>query len=102
MLSPSRRFVVVVLAFGILGIVPRALANERADPWKTVARYELVYQVRLRELAPAGGPVSLWVPYPAETPDQRVVAAHIDSPWPERLTREEKYGNKMVHLEGKA
>src|SRR5438094_838601 len=102
MLRPSGRFVVAVLAFGMAGVVIRALADERADPWKTVARYDLVYRVRLRELAPTAGEASLWVPYPAETPDQRVVAAHIDSPWPERLTREEKYGNRMVYLEGKA
>ena len=102
MLWPSRRFVVALLAFGMAGIVIRALADERADPWKTVARYDLVYRVRLRELPPAAGPVSVWVPYPAETPDQRIVTAHIDSPWPTRLTREEKYGNRMVYLEGKA
>ena len=78
MLWSSRRFLVAVLAFGMVGIVTRALADERADPWKTLARYDVVYRVHLRELAPAAGEVSLWVPYPAETPDQRIVAAHID------------------------
>src|SRR5256885_5279731 len=100
MLWPSRRFVIAVLAFGMAGVVIRALADERADPWKTLARYDLVYRVHLRELPPAAGEVHLWVPYPAETPDQRVVAEHIDSPWTQRLTREEKYGNRMVYLEG--
>jgi len=42
------------------------------------------------------------VPYPAETRDQKILDAHIDSPWPERLTREERYGNRMVYAEGKA
>jgi transglutaminase-like putative cysteine protease len=42
------------------------------------------------------------VPYPAETRDQKILDAHVDSPWPERLTREEKYGNRMVYAEGKA
>jgi transglutaminase-like putative cysteine protease len=79
----------------------RALADHRADPWKTVARYEVFYRVHLRDLAPSPEPVSVWVPHPAETPAQRVVAAHVDSPWPQRLTREEKYGNRMVYLEGK-
>src|SRR5207253_6680258 len=60
------------------------------------------YRVRLRELGSAADGVALWVPYPAETRDQRVLDASIDSPWPERLTREEKYGNRMVYAEGKA
>jgi transglutaminase-like putative cysteine protease len=98
---PSRSFVVAVLAFATGAVVTRVPADERADPWTSVARYELAYRVRLRELAPTGDDVSLWVPYPAETRDQRVVDAHVDSPWPERLTREEKYGNRMVYLEGK-
>jgi len=101
MLWPSPiRFLMAVLA--LAGLTVPALAEDRTDPWTTVARYELVYRVHVRELAPAGGEVSLWVPYPAENPDQRVVTAHIDSPWPERVTREEKYGNRMVYVQGKA
>src|SRR5437773_8917173 len=98
----SRRFVVTALALGTAPLVARAMAEERPDPWKSVARYELEYRVRLRELGPAAEGVALWVPYPAETRDQRVLDAGIDSPWPERLTREEKYGNRMVYAEGKA
>src|SRR5438552_19194901 len=102
MLWPSRRFVVAALALGAAPLVARAMAEERPDPWKSVARYQLEYRVRLRELGPAAEGVALWVPYPAETRDQRVLDARIDSPWPERLTREEKYGNRMVYAEGKA
>jgi transglutaminase-like putative cysteine protease len=93
---------VAALALGTAPLVARAIAGEPPDPWKSVARYELEYRVRLRELGPAAESVALWVPYPAETRDQRVLDSRIDSPWPERLTREEKYGNRMVYAEGKA
>jgi len=56
----------------------------------------------LRDVRRAPDAVALWVPYPAETRDQKILDAHTDSPWPERLTREEKYGNRMVYAEGKA
>src|SRR5437879_2894542 len=102
MLWPSRRFVVAALALGTAPLVGRAMAEEHPDPWKSVARYQLEYRVRLRALAPAAEGVALWVPYPAETRDQRILDARIDSPWPKRLTREEKYGNRMVYAEGKA
>ena len=99
---PSRRVVVAALALGTAPLVAQAMAEERSDPWRSVARYDLEYRVRLRELGSAPDRVALWVPYPAETRDQRVLDASIDSPWPERLTREEKYGNRMVYAEGKA
>jgi len=95
-----RRIARAVLALGTAGV---ALATTPPrDAWKGAARYGLEYRVRLRDLAAAPDAVALWVPYPAETPDQRVLDAHIDSPWPERLTREEKYGNRMEYVEGKA
>src|SRR5512132_2024981 len=71
-----------------------------SDPWKGAARYEFLYRVHLAGLTPAGTRASLWIPYPAENLDQRVVEARVDSPWPWRLTREEKYGNRMVYAEG--
>jgi hypothetical protein len=98
----SRKFVVAVLVLGMAPLVAGGMAENHPDPWKSVARYELEYRVQVREVAPAGEEVALWVPYPAETGDQRVVAAHVDSPWPERTTREEKYGNRMIYAEGKA
>jgi len=97
----SARFAVDALALGTAALVAPAMA-ERPDLWKSVARYELEYRVRVRDVGRAPDAVALWVPYPAETRDQRVLDAHIDSPWPERLTREEKYGNRMVYAEGKA
>lgn len=96
MLWPSRRFVVAALTLGAAQVLAQVVAAERPDPWKSIARYRLEYRVRLRELGPAAKDIALWVPYPAETRDQRVLEASIDSPWPKRLTREEKYGNRMV------
>src|SRR5438874_18470 len=84
MLWPSRRVVVAALALGTAPLLARAMAEERPDPWKSVARYELEYRVRLRELSPAPEGVALWVPYPAETRDQPLLDASIDSPWRER------------------
>src|SRR5262249_20945486 len=91
-----------VLVLGTAPLVARGMAENHPDPWKSVARYGLEYRVQVREVAPAGEEIALWVPYPTETGDQRVVAAHVDSPWPERTTREEKYGNRMIYTEGKA
>ena len=94
--SPGR-FAVAALALGTAGLASATVP--RLDLWKSTARYELEYRVQLRDVGRAPDTVALWVPYPAETRDQKILDAHVDSPWPERLTREETYGNRMVYAE---
>jgi hypothetical protein len=79
---PSRRVVVAALALGTAPLVAQAMAEERSDPWRSVARYDLEYRVRL-EVGSAPDRVALWVPYPAETRDQRV----LDYPYAEAQGR---------------
>ena len=93
----SGRFAVTALALGTAGLA--SATAQRPDLWKSTARYELEYRVQLRDVGRAPDAVALWVPYPAETRDQKILGAHVDSPWPERLTREETYGNRMVYAE---
>src|SRR5205823_12392784 len=93
----SGRLAVAELARGTAGLASATV--QRPDVWKSTARYELEYRVQLRDVGRAPDAVALWVPYPAETRDQKILDAHVDSPWPERLTREETYGNRMVYAE---
>jgi transglutaminase-like putative cysteine protease len=88
------RFVLVLLA--------AAVGVAAADPWKGVAGYEFEYRVPLAGIAGDGGRVRLWVPYPAENADQRVLGSDVESPWPWRITEEANYGNRMIYTEGDA
>jgi transglutaminase-like putative cysteine protease len=75
-------------------------AVTHADEWTDPARYKVEYRVDLPQLAvQTGQHVRVWVPYPASTPDQKVEAGTIESPWPYRLTRD-GLGNQVVYLEG--
>jgi transglutaminase-like putative cysteine protease len=82
-------------------LVSIAIAAQTQDPWKTVAGYEFEYRVPLSMVGEPGSTVSLWVPYPAENNDQRVLKATVESPWPWSLNREPKFGNRMIYTEGK-
>lgn len=84
-----------------LGITASVLGEAGSDPWKSPARYEFVYRVALSTLPADGRKVSLWIPYPAENRDQKLLSVEIDSPWPWKLNHEEKYGNRMIYAEGK-
>lgn len=86
----------------VIGMEGALLASPRENPWNSTALYEIEYSVKLGDLTPAGSHVALWVPYPAENRDQRVAEAKIESPWPWALHREDKHGNRMIHLEGAA
>jgi transglutaminase-like putative cysteine protease len=89
------------LALASAALAAGALARAADDPWKSTARYEFEYRVHLAELGPPGANIALWIPYPAENHDQRVLDARIESPWEHKLTREQRYGNRMVHAEGR-
>ena len=45
--------------------------------------------------------LALWIPYPAEDPDQKVLNADVRSPLPWEIRTERRFGNRMVFLQGK-
>ncbi len=81
----------------LLCAAPAGAVNEA---WQQPARYAFEYRVDLSTLsAPRPQQLRVWIPYPAETADQTLLAADIQSSWPHRLTRDAR-GNQMVYLEG--
>jgi hypothetical protein len=44
----------------------------------------------------------LWVPYPAQNRDQKILESKIDSPWKWSLRQDKKYGNDIVYSEGES
>ena len=72
----SGRFAVAALALGTAGLA--SATAQRPDLWKSTARYELEYRVQLRDVGRAPDAVALWVPYPAETRDQKILGAHVE------------------------
>lgn len=97
------RAAVSVLAVVLAMVAVKASrAGSDQNPWKGTAHYDFEYRVKLGALGPAGSKVELWVPYPTENRDQRIADARIESPWPWKLNRESKFGNRMIYVEGKA
>jgi len=84
------------VTFGLIA----AASGGVPDAWKMPARYELEYRVHLADLTAAGAKARLWVPYPADSRDQRILVVHMESPWPWTLQTEKKFGNRMVYNEG--
>lgn len=80
-------------------LVPPIDAEETSfDPWTEPARYEFVYRVDLGQLEAApGDALKLWIPTPAETSDQRVIAQQIEAPF-EVVEGADALGNRMLHV----
>jgi hypothetical protein len=85
-------------AASLLLASPLSAEEAAFDPWTESARYEFTYRVELGAIeAEAGDALALWIPLPAETPDQRVLAQHFDAPFDAHETRDAQ-GNRMLHL----
>ncbi|RMD84865.1 MAG: transglutaminase domain-containing protein [Candidatus Dadabacteria bacterium] len=77
-------------------------------PFDEARTYELVYNVfvpAMKAKADAdsqSGELSLWIPFPAEHRFQQVKDYTVSSPLKWKITREKKYGNRMVYIYGNA
>ena len=66
------------------------------SPWSRTV--EIGTTVTLEEIPRGSKRLEIWIPYPMETAYQEIAAARIDIPYPYEINREEKYGNRMIHL----
>jgi transglutaminase-like putative cysteine protease len=84
----------------LLFVATASGAMPSKDAWTQPARYRFAYVADFSKLAESKpGKLRVWLPYPPETKDQKIVAANIESPWPHRITSD-ALGNKIVYLEG--
>lgn len=75
-------------------------AAPSSDPWTEPARYQFDYRVDLSAVkAQVDAPLSVWVPFPADTPHQTVLSSTVSTTWPYTLARD-RFGNRILHIEG--
>jgi transglutaminase-like putative cysteine protease len=59
---------------------------------------ELRYHVNLLELRPEHGVADVWVPFPAQTPHQEVVASRVLGNFPTTMRFDPVHGNPILHF----
>ncbi|MBI2609049.1 MAG: transglutaminase domain-containing protein [Deltaproteobacteria bacterium] len=64
-------------------------------------KYAFTYEVVIAPSQKENKKLSLWIPYPVEDQAQKVFSFKSHSVWPVKLTQENKYGNRMIYIEGK-
>jgi transglutaminase-like putative cysteine protease len=88
------------LALGAALLIAVGVHATTNDPWTTPARYTFEYRVDFSKMQNGeAAPLRVWVPYPADTPHQKVLSASIESAWPHVLT-EDAMGNHVLSIEG--
>jgi len=66
------------------------------SPWTRTVEIKSTFTV---EGVPEGSKdISIWIPYPMETPYQEIKDVKIDFPYPYALNQDKKYGNRMIYL----
>ncbi len=77
-----------------------AWGGQPYDVWNRPARYAFTYRLEAAQLKETKAErLRIWLPYPAETDDQKILSAEVTSPWAHQV-KGDAFGNRMVHLEG--
>ena len=80
-----------------LSLLTIARPSAAADPPRTLTT-QFTYTVTV-PAPPAGtGALSVWLPLPSDSPWQTVSNVTVDAPAPSQVTREARFGNRMVYL----
>lgn len=85
----------VVIAAGCAA--PDAAAPKR--PWR---QFAIRYVAQVRGVPADAKVLRLWLPYPRESVHQEIAGLKVHSPYPHRLTRDKKHGNRIVYIHAKA
>jgi transglutaminase-like putative cysteine protease len=82
----------------VLAAAEPAAPSDPFDPWTDAARYRFTYRVELGQIAAEPGDrLRLWLPSPADTPDQRVLEHRVASPHA-AVEVEDALGNRIVSI----
>jgi transglutaminase-like putative cysteine protease len=77
-----------------------AWGEQPYDVWSRPARYAFTYRLEAASLkGTTAKRLRIWLPYPAETDDQKILSAEVTSPWAHQV-KSDAFGNRMVYLEG--
>ncbi len=60
-------------------------------------KFEITYTARVADVPEDAGRLDVWIPLPSDNTYQEVRLLEVESPVEYRITREGKYGNRMIH-----
>jgi transglutaminase-like putative cysteine protease len=98
LLGPSARARGALLGVGLLAILfaaPRARASDDALRARTFA---IEYDLTVNDIPDSAHALDIWVPLPQTTRNQTVHRLSIDGPRPMDVSREERFGNSILHF----
>ncbi len=67
-------------------------------PHSAVAQYEFTYHVTVPQQEAGVKSIKMWIPFPAENLEQKIVSHLISTNVPYQITKEDKFGNRMFFL----
>ena len=76
-------------------IAPPARGHSSAEPVRT---FRFTYSVAVRHIPAGARHVSIWIPVPQTDRHQRVLDVSVRSPLQYSFTREQRYGNRLLHV----
>jgi len=92
-----------VLAAAIVGALAQDTCNcggQNQTPAAKTLTTRFTYKAVVPEVPSGAKVVELWIPVPSDSRWQTVKDVQVTSPYPYRITQEQKFGNRMVYVRG--
>jgi len=93
-----QKFKILLLVFLLNSTLGHSSTNTNFSITK---KYRFDYKVEIPAADNATNTFKLWVPYPREDQFQKVLKFDVATDLKYKITKEKKYGNRMVYFEGK-
>jgi transglutaminase-like putative cysteine protease len=82
-------------ALGVTAAAPPGGGGPGQEATRTV---RFTYSVSVRDIPEGARKLSIWIPVPKTDPHQEVLDFAVEAPFDYAITREKRYGNRLLHL----
>lgn len=88
----------VVAAVLFAGAQEGCHCSKTSAPSERTLTTRFTYKAIVPDLPPSTKALDLWLPIPSDSQWQTVREIQVSSPYPSRITQEQKFGNRMVYV----
>jgi transglutaminase-like putative cysteine protease len=92
------RTLLLLILCALLALTFLSFRSSQAEQSPSVRRVDATYIATVESIPPGARQLEAWIPLPAETPAQSVLALNVESPFPTSRRYDPEFGNTYLYM----